>query len=117
MADYLVQIAGTVGRDPEVKNGPKGDFTTLSVASNLGYGGERDDTRWYSVAFNDPIVQDFVRKNIRKGNAIVVEGYVNPREYNGSTYYNMSGFRVGFVEWFVKGRAQAAPAGREDEDL
>lgn len=114
MADNLSQIAGTVGREPEVKESSRGAFTVLSLAVNTGYGNDEDATRWYSVAFNDPVVQDFVRRNIRKGSAIVVEGYENEREYNGRTYFNFNAFRVGFVEWFVKSRAQAAPAVEED---
>lgn len=113
MADNLVQVAGTVGRTPEVKSGPKGEFVTFSVAANIAYGD--NGSRWYSVAVNDPLVQEFVKKNFHKGTAVVVEGYVNPKEYNGSTYYNMSGFRVGFVEWFVKGRATKSES--EEEDL
>lgn len=111
----LTQIVGTVGRAPEVKQGKKGDFVSFSVAANLDYDGTPESTRWYSVGFNDPQVQDYVLQNIRKGMAVAVEGSVWEKQSNGRTYYNVTGFRIGLVEWFVKGRSQ--PRDTSEEDL
>jgi single-stranded DNA-binding protein len=117
MPDYpktkLTQIAGYVGAAPEIRQGNGGaDFTTFRVGVNEGYADD-EETRWVGVAINDPQVQDFVNGKIRKGTPVVVEGHESTSERNGVTYNNMNGYRVGIVDWFVKGRAPQ----REDEDL
>lgn len=110
----LTQVVGTVGRAPEVKESSKGEFVSLSIAANLDYDSGPESTRWYSVAFNDPQVQGYVLQNIRKGMSIAVEGSLWEKDSNGRTYYNINGFRVGLVEWFVKGRTQERDTSEED---
>ena len=114
MPDYkpLEQIAGNVGRSPEVKPGYEGnDFTSFSVAVNRSYG-EEGNTQWYSVAINKPALQAWVQDNIRKGSAVVVEGSTKETTRDGTTFHNMTGFRVGLVDWFRPG----ATAPREEEE-
>ena len=64
---------------------------------------------------NDPQVQRFCLDNIRKGTPVVLEGSEYTTEYQGQTQYNLNAFRVGLVDWFVKGAAQ--PAQEVEEDL
>ena len=111
------QIAGYAGRAPEVKTGPKGDFVSFSVGVSRSYGAEDPEpTAWYRIAVNDPQVQDFVMANIRKGTPVVLEGSEYETEYQGTTQLNMSAYRVGLVDWFIKGTA-APRRQQEDEDL
>jgi len=110
----LEHIAGNVGRDPEAKDGYNGTFTVFSLAVNRGYGDGAGATQWYSVMVNDERVQGFVRGNIRKGTPVVCEGRSYKNAYNGQD--NFSAYRVGLINWFVKGSARTA-AVREDEDL
>jgi len=112
----LTQIAGNVGRAPEVKSGSKGDFVSFSVAVARSYGDDPDSTRWYRVSVNDPQVQDFVLGRVRKGTPIVLEGSAYETEYQGATQHNLNAFRVGLVDWFVKG-TQPKTRQSEDEDL
>ena len=113
----LEHIAGNVGRNPETKSGRKGDFTVFSVAVNRGYGDEPDATQWYSVMVNDERVQAFVHANIRKGTPVVLEGRSYKNEYGGKTYDNFTAYRVGTVDWFVKGHTARPVKAQEDEDL
>ena len=117
MPDYkpLEQIAGHVGRSPEVKPGYEGsDFTSFSVAVTRSYGDEDDNrTQWYSVAINKPALQAWVQDNIRKGSAVVVEGNTKESTRDGTTYYNMTGFKVGLVDWFRPGTT--APRVEEED--
>lgn len=110
------QIAGYAGRPPEIKTGPKGDFVSFSVGVSNTYGDDPESTRWYRIAVNDPQVQDFVMAKVRKGTPIVLEGSEYESEYQGVTQYNMSAFRVGLVDWFVKGSAGPRRQ-QEEEDL
>ncbi len=59
-----------------------------------------------------PAVRQFVQRELRKGTPVVVEGYVNQSTWDGQTYNNISGFRVGIVDWFTLERA--APSSEED---
>jgi len=110
----LEQIAGYVGRDPEVKPGrDDSTFTSFTVGVNTGYG-EDSETKWYGVAVNRKELQDWVQANIRKGKPIVAEGVSSTVTREGATFNNFTAYRVGIVDWFVLGMP-AAP--REDEDL
>jgi hypothetical protein len=115
----LTQIAGYVADRPEIKEYDGDEFTTFRVGSNRFYDDDRDDaTRWYGVAINKPALQDFVQAELRKGTAVVVEGVVNKKEADGTVYYNMTGFRVGLVDWFVAGSDDRDDRDDdEDEDL
>jgi hypothetical protein len=101
----LKQIAGYAGAAPEVRENPNGEeFTTFRVGVNLYYDDERDDsTKWYGVAVNKPAVQDWVLENVKTGTPIVVEGTASKTEKDGNVYFNMTGYKVGLVDWFVSG--------------
>ena len=117
----LVQIAGYVAAKPEIRTNQDGDeFTTFRVGANRFYGDEEEEsTRWFGVAVNKPAVQDFVQDNLRKGTAVVVEGTTSTNEgRDGNTYHNMTGYRVGTVDWFVAGDSDwDDDRDEDDEDL
>jgi len=109
----LSQIAGYAAAPPETRSGRDGDdFVTFRVGVNTGYD-EESETKWVGVAINNPDVQDFVKGNIRKGTPVVVEGTESTNTRDGVTFNNMSGYRVGIVDWFIIGRQPQ----REEEDL
>ncbi len=113
----LLQIAGYVVDTPEVRQYEGDEFTTFRVGINRFYGDEHGDdgTRWYGVAINKQAVQDWVQENLEKGTPVVVEGTVSKKEGDeGEIYFNMTGYRVGLVEWFVSG--DDAWDGTDDED-
>lgn len=109
----LSQAAGYTARDPERKPGRDGeDFLAFSIGVNTGYGDD-SETKWLGVAVNRPDLQDFVMANVRKGTPVVVEGFERTVERNGNTYHNFQAFRVGIVDWYVRGTQPQ----REEEDL
>lgn len=110
----IEQIAGYVGSNPEVKEGKRGDFIIFRIGVNESYGD--DGTKWYGCTVFDELVQAFVKSNVRKGTPVVLEGTVSQNEYDGKSFNNFNVFRVGLVEWFVKGRANQA-TDREEEDF
>jgi hypothetical protein len=110
----LEHIAGYVGGRPEVKDGPKGEWVNFSVGVTRGYG-EDAQTQWYGVGVNDQQVQDFVMSKVRKGTPVVLEGRSYKSERGGVEYDNFNAYRVGLVDWFVKGSGSRQT--REDEDL
>jgi hypothetical protein len=118
------QIAGYAGRNPEIKEGSKGEFVSFSMGVSRSYGDDDDSTLWYRIAVNDPQVQNFVMTKVRKGTPIVLEGSEYETEYQGTKQLNLNAYRVGLVDWFVKGAPSARePLARtparavEDEDL
>ena len=111
----LSHIAGYVAAAPEVKEGSNGSFTTFRVGVSTGYG-EEGETRWYSVAVNNEILQSYVQENITKGTPVVVEGIERVVQRGENTYYNFNGYRVGKVDWFVIGNQQPKRK-TDDEDF
>jgi len=114
----LLQIAGYVGGKPEIRSGRDGDeFTSFRVGINRFYDDELEEaTRWYSVGVNKPALQDWVQANIRKGTAVVVEGTPSKKDWQGTTQHNMSGYRVGLVDWFVAGSSDDYEDDRDEDD-
>ena len=123
------QIAGNVGRDPEVKKGPYGEFVVFSLATTrmlpTEMGGSDGETRWYDVSVNKEWLQEWVLENVHKGSRIAVEGFPRKEEYEGRPQYRMSAFRVGAVDWAVSDSPkpmrptkaeQARQASLEDDD-
>ncbi len=109
VSDYppLQQIAGNVGRDPEVRNTGKGDVVKFSVAVSRGYGDDAP-TEWYDAAvFNDQL-RPVVLREIHKGTRVVLEGTVKERQVDGKTYRDFVANRVGVVEWLRRDQAPAA---------
>lgn len=114
----LTQIAGYAADEPEIRQYEGDEFTTFRVGTNRYYDDDNDEsTRWYGVAVNKPAVQDWVQAHISKGTAVVVEGTVTKKEgKEGEVYFNMTGFRVGLVDWFIAGD-DGSSAYDPDEDL
>jgi single-stranded DNA-binding protein len=116
----LLHIAGYVAARPEVRTNRDGDeFTSFRVGINRFYDDEEEEsTRWYGVAVNKPAVQDFVLENLRKGTAVVVEGTPSTHEYQGETQHDLTGYKVGLVDWFVAGSNDYDnDRDEDDEDL
>ena len=115
----LSHIAGYVAAAPEIKQGRDRDgnpseFTTFRIGVNVGYG-EESETKWFGVAVNNPDLQDYVNGTLRKGTPVVCEGVARTVERNGSIFNNFNAYRIGVVDWFVRGRAQSRKP--EEEDL
>jgi single-stranded DNA-binding protein len=111
----LTQLVGYAANKPETKGGSKGEFVSFNLAVTRFYDRDKDEsTRWYRIGVNDPQVQRFCLDNIRKGTPVALEGGAYETEYQGQKQYNLSAFRVGLVDWFVRG---AAAPRKEEEDL
>lgn len=109
----LEYIAGYAAGVPEVIEPEDGDeFTSFRVGVNVGYS-EDDETRWYGVAVNNIDLQDWVQAHIRKGTPVVCEGRSYVRSYRGVDYDNFTAYKVGLVDWFVRGTKRRT---RDDTD-
>ena len=113
----LLHIAGYVAAKPEIRtNGDGDEFTTFRVGVPRFYDDDKEEaTRWYGVAVNKTAVQDFVQDNLRKGTAVVVEGNPSTHEWQGETQHDLTGFKVGLVDWFVAG-SDDYDSGRDEDD-
>ena len=108
----LTQAAGYVGFPPEIRPGQDGEWMTFRLGVNTSYG-EGSETKWLGVSVSKPELMDWVQANVRKGSAVVVEGVEKEVERNGNIYHNFQAYRVGLVNWFVRGTQPQ----RDDEDL
>ena len=131
----ITVIAGKVLRDPESKpitvHGEDMEVVNFSVAVTVTYGDRNDsqdygESRYYSVGVWREDLRDWVMENIHKGSNVSVEGTLTKTDKDGSTYRNISAFRVGLIDWYVRGKASGAttrPAKKrtvaedDDEDL
>lgn len=69
--DPTVAIVGRVGRDPEVKQGAKGDYVTFSIARDFrDRDGQVTHTAWYRVNIDGSAIPSAVQK----GQSIEVRG-------------------------------------------
>lgn len=109
----VTQVVGRVGNDPETRETKAGDVLNFSVAKTMAYGGD-EDTRWFRCAIWNEDLQRAVRGIISKGVPVVVEGKVEKEDYKGTTQYNMTVFRVGLVDWVVRGGESNSR--RDDDD-
>lgn len=81
-----VQLIGNLGNDPDVKELESGKrLAKFSVATNEQYknanGETVKETQWHNiVAWNK--TAEFVRKNLKKGSEVVVDGKIISRSYN-----------------------------------
>lgn len=73
----IVEIAGHLGADPEVRFAPSGQkITTMRVATNVRRQG-KDETVWWRVTvFGDR--HDKMLTYLKKGSAIIAIGEMNP---------------------------------------
>ena len=88
----LAVILGTLGRDPEYREGDN-PIATFSLATNRRYKGRDgnvvEDTEWHRiVAFGR--TADIVKQYLHKGDACYVQGRIRTRKYqakDGSDRY------------------------------
>ena len=75
-------IVGNLGRDPEFKDGKKGQFCKFSIAtSEWTPEGENDRTEWHNiVCFNEGAVK--FAKYLTKGQKVYVEGSLRTSKYD-----------------------------------
>lgn len=111
MADYtLSTIAGNVGKEPEERDTTKGKVLSFSVAQAVKFSKDAPPPDWYNVAVWDDGMRDLVKKTIHKGDRVVVIGPVKERQYEGKTYKDISGYRVGKVDYLFPGRPETGGA-------
>jgi single-strand DNA-binding protein len=93
-----VYIMGHVGNDPELKLTQKGkNFARLSIATNRSRtnpenGESKEETAWHSVFVWGKQSEKCVQY-LRKGSAVLVEGYLSPymqTSESGEKQYRMS---------------------------
>lgn len=74
LAFSKISLMGYVGRDPEIRDGEYGEFSTCSLGvTNRRKAGTNEETQWYSLLFNSYLTK-IVREYVRKGSPIYVEG-------------------------------------------
>lgn len=118
MADDKVftHIVGVVGKTPEAATaGEYGSVIKFPVAVQTGFNDEAE-TRWYDVTVWKDTLQDVVKAQVYKGAKVAVTGYAKTRQYEGKTFYQISGSRIGLIEYLVPGVAVvAAPQVKTEE--
>ncbi|MBA2727724.1 MAG: single-stranded DNA-binding protein [Parachlamydiaceae bacterium] len=73
----IVELAGHLGTDPEVRFSPSGQkITTLRIATNIRRQGKEETVWWKAVIFGDHL--DKMISYLKKGSAIIVFGKMNP---------------------------------------
>lgn len=88
-----VQIAGRLGRDPDIKTTPNGTVIgRLNVATNNVYkdktGEKKQTTTWHTIIFFGKVAET-IAKYFQKGQEIYVEGRIETRswEKDGQKHY------------------------------
>jgi hypothetical protein len=114
----LVQLWGTLGKDPEPKETSAGTVVELSLAIPTGFDRE-DPTNWYDVSVWDEVLQQqLLARNspIRRGVRVAVSGWLTFRMgSNGKEYPKVKAFSLGLIDWLERSapgqaRRPAAPA-------
>lgn len=103
----VVAISGTVGKAPTNKQTSKGQVVNFSVAVKNSYDEGAQDT-WFDVSVWNEGLQASVIAEVYKGAKVAVEGTHSTREYEGKTYHQISGARVGLVD-FLSRSARTEP--------
>lgn len=80
-----ITLAGTVGRDAELKHTQKGELLTFSVAVDDGYGQDKK-TMWFDVVVFGKRGAG-LEPHIKKGTKVTVCGEFGSREHNDKTYF------------------------------
>lgn len=121
MTDYapLYSTCGRVGRSPERKTLTDGRIiASFVIAEMLGYGNEKDATRWVDVSVFKPEMVDLVMDSVEKGQVVAIVGTaLKERAYNERIYYSTIAHRIGRVEFLVPGAARAPEEREEVEDF
>lgn len=84
---YFTTVAGIVQFDVESRELDSGQTVRDATVRSIATGELVRITFW----------PDFEESEFEKGDFIVVDGKVTPREYNGNTYFNMSARTVAIV--------------------
>jgi single-strand DNA-binding protein len=90
-----ITAVGRLGKDPEAKTGKNNTaYTVFSVATDAYAGKDeggkpRYETTWFDVtAFRQ--TGEYVAKNLKKGDTVLVEGKVSARAYEGKAYLQIT---------------------------
>lgn len=84
-----VTMIGYLGGDPEIKNVNNKEMAIFSIATDESWkdkstGEKKQITDWHRVVvFNDNVVQ-FLKKYIKKGALVYIEGKLKTRKWKGS---------------------------------
>ena len=82
-----VTIAGTIGRDAEIRDAGERRVTGWSVAVDDGWG-QNKSTMWFDCNWWGKR-GEALSPHINKGNKITVTGELKTREHNGKTYMSV----------------------------
>lgn len=90
-----ITITGSAGRDPELRNTPKGDqVCSLSVGVTQGWG-ENKSTNWFRCSIWGKRAET-VAQYVKKGSKVTVCGEFSTKEYEGKTQLEI---RVADIDW------------------
>jgi single-strand DNA-binding protein len=109
---------GRLGKDVELRYTQSGKaFATFTMAVDDGYG-ENKKTYWLSIVVWDKLAERCAN-SLHKGSKVLVEGKLTTRtaEKDGkkSTFWDIVGFGVEFLDPKGQSQGQAAPA--DDMDI
>ena len=80
----IITIAGTIGRDAEIRNAGDRRVTGWPVAVDDGWG-DKKTTLWFDCNWWGPRGEK-VAGYLTKGGKVTVAGSLSTREHNGKTY-------------------------------
>lgn len=92
-----VILVGNLGNDPEIRSTQDGrEIANLSIATSESWkdkntGERKDKTEWHRVAIFQPGLVDIVKKYLKKGSKIYLEGALQTRKWvdnNGLDRYS-----------------------------
>ena len=89
----LTTIVGRIVNDMEVKESKTGQkYLRFSVASDRG-----DSVDYMDCYVSDERILKFASDYVKKGSAVVVNGEVASREYEGKRYWTCFVYSMGFA--------------------
>ncbi len=126
MADYELTVgAGNLGKDPEIRQTPRGPVVSLSIAQPVKFSKDAPDPLWFNAAVWDHGLQNVVKNTLRKGARVVVFGKrkEDRKGENGRIYRDIDVYRIGTVDFLfpldkTPGQpARPSEAAVDDDDL
>jgi single-strand DNA-binding protein len=88
----MLIIAGTVGKDAELRRTQSGDpILSFSLAVDQGKdrNGQKRDTKWYDASIFGKRAES-LQSYITKGSKLTLQGRPTAREYNGKVYMGIA---------------------------
>lgn len=81
-----VSLLGSLGRDPEVKEGKTGvRVCKFSIATSDGYKNKAGEwvnsTEWHNIVIFNPGLVAMAEKNLHKGSKVYIEGSIKTSKY------------------------------------